>query len=204
MRFLSARQIFHDCFHVSYGGSTWQLLDPKTPRWDFSAHHASPTVNFKDSKVSRPNDGQVWNSMLQGIAQDIIAKLPEMPRSWGLFAYTDPFGQVHLDRLRQWLYRVWAADNLDDYNNNIHLNYRRQAKLLLSIDVALDGAKHVHITGEPATPSQIGEQIGVRNPLRDGWMARVHYMSMLIDKLDRRALSPLGGLVKRMQEKEST
>lgn len=201
MRFLAARQIWHDAFTVSYSGSTWTPLDPRRPRWDFFTRTSARAVGkVADTRVGKSNLNQIINAVEQGHAQSIIAKLPEIDRSWGMYAYVDPFSERDLVRLRQWLLREWVAKHSKDYERSIYLNYRRTATLLLAIETSLSGVKHSHITGHGMTPSQVGAQIGCKNPTRDGWMRRVHEMSMLLDKMDQRALAPLATLAREVNE----
>lgn len=206
MRFISCRQIWHDAYRITgLSGNGWELMDPRHPRGDFNRRGSASMVHAKETKRSGPNDIQIMSCVEMGKAQNIIAKLPAVQKSWGMYAYTEPGEdrtenekrKADLARVSQWLYREWWT-RCGIPQNFVDHDYRKTTRLILAVDTTVEQIKLLHITGQPTTKSELAESLGIgkQHLDRDGWWRILNQMGQLLDAVDRKALGPLTELLR--------
>lgn len=178
MNFISARQIFHDAFMCDYGR---QL--------DLAGGGGA------SARTPGSNNKRIVNGCEMGKAQAIIAKLPKLPRSWGMWCYTEVFTQQDHDRVRQSFFAEYESLHGDDF----HGDFLRTCRTITLLNFACEDMKS-RVTKGIGTPrgelySLLG--VGKNNIKRDGWLHRLDVMERMIDEVDRDALIPLAELLKR-------
>ena len=196
MRYLGLRQIWCDAFMPQGFSGSQAFLDPKTPRRNPYTQRAAREIHAKESRSTRGNDERIWDSMEMGKAQTIIAKMPSLNRSLGMYLYTEMFTQQDLDRVRQWLYYTWMKKLGDEEDLD---NYKKIARIVICVAVVIEGVKHTHATGQPMTHTELAGKIEVNKQhlKRDGWLCRINQMTGMLDKIDRDALQPLSILLNK-------
>ena len=166
MKYLSASQIWRDSLTADTGS------------------------NWSDSSGKGDHDSKVFGHMLKGKAQNIIQNLPIIERSWGNYAYAD-YTETEKQTVQDYLLDEWVKGE-----TNSRGFYKRMVRYLILIECAMDDFKHRLATKQPKLrTSDYCRALDIQDPNWKPWGRRLYELHRELDKLDKRALEPLGVLI---------
>lgn len=135
---------------------------------------------------------QIVNTVEAGKAQNIIAKMEPLPKSWGMWCYTDMAKPNDHDRVRQHIWERWrlAEPHFCDH-------FSKTARICILITIATEEMRSLLNTQQRQKNLKLHDALGVsrQNLKRDGWTRRLDAMEQMIDQLDQDALAPLVALL---------
>lgn len=192
MLYHSARQVFHDAF-ITFAAHPTALYE--VAKGSPGPHQ----IHAKETHASRQSDNQIVNSCEMGQIQSAVAKLPPVPRSWGMWCYTDIFTRRDHERVRQHLF----AYTTGRYGEWFHSDFTKTFRMISLVNLAMEDMK-LRLNGQqPITLVEIAALLDMNKQhiKRDGWVERMDHLQAVMDGLDMKALQPVSALINLRGEK---
>lgn len=179
MNFNSARQAWHDAFTIFD-----RSPDPFQTKVD---------IYWTD------NGNRIVHGIEAGKVQAVVAQLPPVMRSWGMFAYSFRFSDKDYERLCQYLMAEYSRRH---GAGQLGKKFKATARFLMLVHVALKDMKRREQCGRAMQLAEAAALIGVDegNFQRD-WRDVYERMLNIIEDVIPKALGPVAKLVNEERQK---